>query len=259
MAEMSRTTGRPGTDRGRGGALRMVAIVASCAALFLMLAGLASAAVGGEEGGAKAQPQKKYYTDGSPTRAIQDLDDMLDDFRIAPKGGNLSATDEEHNRQIKQRIIHGTFDIRELSKQSLASHWTKRTPEEQDQFVKLLTDLLEEKALFSKEQSAARSKSGGKYFVVYRGHRFENKDNSRAFVRTKVVVPSENIDIILNYRLRKVDGSWKIYDVIVDEASLVDNYRYQFDSIIKKHGYADLVRRMSEKLAKIRADRQKGE
>jgi phospholipid transport system substrate-binding protein len=199
---------------------------------------------------------KRYYPAGSPTRAIQDLDDTLDDFKVAPKGGKLSASDEEHNRKIKKKIIHGTFDIRELSQLSLGRHWSKRTPAEQDEFVNLLTSLLEEKALFSKEQSAAKSKSGGKYFVKYGGHKFTKKDKSKAYVRTKVVVPSENIAITLNYRLKKQNGQWKIYDIIVDEASLVDNYKYQFDKIIRKDGYSELTSRMNRKLAEIRRKRE---
>lgn len=204
-----------------------------------------------------AQGAKKTSPDGSPTQAIRHLDNMLGDFMVAERGKSLTPAQEEHNRALKQKILHGTFDISELARLSLAKHWDKRTQAEQREFVQLLTDLLEEKALFSKEQSAAKSKSGGKYFVVYRGEKYDDASKTRAFVRTKVVVPSENIDIALNYRLNKASSEWKIYDVIVDEASLVDNYKYQFDSIIKKHGYPDLVRRMSDKLSEIRAKRDK--
>lgn len=198
---------------------------------------------------------KKYYPEGTPTRAIQTLDDMLDDFKVAEKGKKLSAADEAFNTNLKQKIIHGTFDIRELGKQSLGGHWNQEADANRERFIQLLTDLLEQKALFSKEQSAAKSKNGGKYFVVYRGHKFDSADNQRAFVRTKVVVPSENVDIALNYRLKKMGNEWKIYDVIVDEASLVDNYKYQFDSIIKKHGFADLLQRMTTKLDDIKSKR----
>ncbi|HPQ81212.1 MAG TPA: ABC transporter substrate-binding protein [bacterium] len=200
-------------------------------------------------------PAKRYYPEGTPTRAIQALDDMLDDFITKPKGQNLTPQEESHNRELKKKILHGTFDIRELARLSLAKHWNARTEAERSRFVGLLTDLLEEKALFSKEQSASKSKSGGKYFVVYRGEKFDNPNKSRAFVRTKVVIPSENIDISLNYRVKKASGEWKIFDIVVDEASLVENYKFQFDSIIKKHGYPDLVRRMQSKLSDIRADR----
>jgi phospholipid transport system substrate-binding protein len=203
-----------------------------------------------------AQAAKQHSPAGTPLRAIQDLDNMLDDFIVKRKGSELTAEEERKNRELKQKIIHGTFDIRELSKLSLANHWEARTPEERDRFVGILTDLLEEKALFSKEQSAAKSKSGGKYQVVYRGEKFIDKKKERAFVGTRVIVPSENIAINLNYKVKKQGNEWKIYDVIVDEASLVDNYRYQFNSIINKSGYPDLISRMSKKLDEMKSKRK---
>lgn len=207
------------------------------------------------QGGVLAEG-KKYYPPGTPTRAIQALDDMLDDFIVKEKGAELTPSEDAHNRELKQKILHGTFDIRELGKMSLAKHWDGISKGDRERFVGLLQDLLEEKALFSKEQSAAKSKDGGKYFVVYRGEKFDDAGKKRAFVRTKVVVPSENIDISINYRAKKASDNWKIYDVIVDEASLVDNYRYQFDSIIKKHGFPELINRMQKKLDEIRAKRK---
>lgn len=205
---------------------------------------------------AKTGRKIKYYPTGTPSRAIQDLDDMLDDFIVKKKGEKLTPKEETHNRDLKQKIIHGTFDIRELAKRSLGKHWGNRTEEERDHFVEVLTNLLEEKALFSKEQSAAKSKEGGKYFVVYRGHRYKDGTKTHAFVRTKVVIPAENIDIELNYRLKKSSNDWMIYDIIVDEASLVNNYRYQFNSIITKHGYKDLIRRMETKLDEFKKKRE---
>jgi phospholipid transport system substrate-binding protein len=196
--------------------------------------------------------QGNYLAKGTPTRAIQELDDMLDDFHV----GKLTAQQEEENRELKRKIIHGTFDIHELAKLALAKHWTEISAEEQERFAKLLTDLLEEKALFSKEQMAAKSKSAKKYRVLYKGDKFTDPKQTIAFTRTRVVIPSENIDIGLNYKLKRQDGNWKIFDVIVDEASLVDNYRYQFDSIIKKHGYPDLVKRMTDKLEEFRKKRK---
>jgi phospholipid transport system substrate-binding protein len=190
----------------------------------------------------------------SPTQAIKDLDAMLDDFKT---GKNLSAADEQHNRDLKMNIIHGTFDIRELSKLALGNHWPTLTTQQQDHFVDLMVSLLEEKALFSKEQSAAKSKSGGKYKVVYQGHKFLDPAKTRAFVKTKVLVPSENIDINLNYKLKTDNGKWKIYDVIVDEASLVANYKFQFNSIITKNSYDELVNRMQKKLDEIKTNRSK--
>ncbi len=251
MVVKRRTAVRRWASRSRSDIMKTMINIFLCCAIIVAVATPAFAA--GDVG--KKRSSRKLYPKSTPTRAIQDLDDMLDDFKVAPKGGKLTAEEEEHNRKLKHDIIHGTFDLRELSRQSLSKHWKQRTPAEQDQFVQILTDLLEEKALFSKEQS----KGGGKYFVVYKGHKFYDKARTRAFVGTRVSVPSEDISITLNYRLNKKGDEWKIYDVIVDEASLVDNYRYQFNSIITKHGYPDLVRRMDEKLSSIRADRKRDE
>lgn len=211
----------------------------------------------------------KLYPEGTPTRAIQDLDTLLDGYVVSPK------TEEEkaHNRRLKKQALHGTFDIRELARISLDKHWKELTPKEQNHFVYVLSSLLERKAVFAKEQGGGKKK-GTQYGITYKGHKFVKK-NEQAFVRSWVRIPRENLKISLNYRvhlkgsfqnqprdpifgrpLPPAQGStnskeWKIYDVIVDEASLVDNYRYQFDSIIRKGGYEDLIRRMESKLQEM--------
>jgi len=205
------------------------------------------------DAGAKSKIRTDVKQRQTPTEAIKELDAMLDDFK---SGKNLTPTEEAHNRELKMKIIHGTFDVRELSKLALSKHWDTLTPEQRNHFVDLMVSLLEEKALFSKEQSAAKSKKGGKYVVKYKGHKYLGTDKKKSFVKTMVIVPSENIDINLNYRLKREDGEWKIYDVIVDEASLVANYKFQFNSIITKHSYDELVRRMTKKLNEIKADRE---
>ncbi|MBI2092985.1 MAG: ABC transporter substrate-binding protein [Deltaproteobacteria bacterium] len=186
---------------------------------------------------------------GSATRAIQGLDDKLDDYRTGP---NLSSEDEEYNRQLKKDILHGTFDIRELSQQSLGSHWKDITDKERDDFVQLMTDLLENRAILSKEQGQKKAKSKNLYSISYKGDKYLNAEKTRVLTRTSVYVKSEDIRVELDYKLKKISDVWKIYDVIVDNASLGENYKFQFDSIIKKNGYAELVRRMQSRLDSLK-------
>lgn len=198
-------------------------------------------------------PHKKYAAEGSPMRAIQDVDDILDHFK---KGRSLSDADRRYNEKLKRKVIYGTFDVRELSRLALANHWDEHSEAEHDRFINLMVTLLEEKALFAHEQSAAKSKEGGKYTVTYQSQRFLEGDNNRALVSTKINVPSENISLQLNYRLKKNEkNEWKIYDIIVDDASLVSNYRYQFNSIITKDGYDHLLELMQKKLDELRGKR----
>lgn len=238
--------------RGKIMVNRLSRIVAMNMAMILCLSFMVVKQVYAEGDGKK----KQYFPQGTPTRAIQDLDDTLDSFITKKRGEALTADEQAKNRALKQRVIRGTLDVRELSRLSLAKHWTAIGASEQDRFVNLLLDILEEKALFAKEQSATKSKNGGKYFVSYKGHKFESGADERSFVKTRVNVPSENISIEINYRLKKDGGVWKIYDIIVDDSSLVDNYRYQFDSIIAKGGFQDLIQRMSKKLSEIKSQRK---
>lgn len=186
---------------------------------------------------------------GTPTRAIQDLDDKLDDYKT---GTNLTPEDLEFNKNLKKEILHGTFDIRELCQLSLSKHWDEITPQDRDYFVQLLTDLLENRAILSKEQGQKKAKSENVYTITYKGDKYLNPDSTRVLTRTSVYVKSEDIRVELDYKLKKVDGVWRAYDVIVDNASLLDNYKYQFDSIIKKNGYPDLVKKMEDKLASLK-------
>jgi len=184
--------------------------------------------------------------EGTPTREIQDIEVKMDAYNTS---NNLSAEDKAKNAKIKRDILNGTFDLHELCRLALDKHWNEISAAEQGNFVSLMTDLLETKAIFSKEQTKTKGKA---YSVQYLGDTYLN-DKTRARSRTKVVVPKENVKVDIEYKLKKDPGGWKIFDVVVDDASLVDNYRYQFDAIISKNGYNELVRRMQNKLKEMKS------
>ncbi len=200
---------------------------------------------------ASAKKQAKYFPEGSPTRAIQDLDDMLDSYITNPQ----TDADREYNEKLKRAVLKGAFDIRELSRLALDKHWAERTPQEQDYFVNLMIRLLERKAIFSKEQgqnkTAETKKNDSVYKVNYDGHQMTSPDQTLALIKTTVNVPSQKLKIALQYRARKAGEKWNVYDVIVDEASLLENYKYQFDKIIAKEGYAGLVKRMEDRMSAL--------
>jgi phospholipid transport system substrate-binding protein len=57
-------------------------------------------------------------------------------------------------------------------------------------------------------------------------------------------------EILVKYRVKKSDRGWLVYDISIEGVSLVNNYRKQFNSIILRSGYDDLVKKLKEKLAK---------
>ncbi|MBI5300322.1 MAG: ABC transporter substrate-binding protein [Deltaproteobacteria bacterium] len=187
----------------------------------------------------------------TPTDAIKELDKQADQYRV---GKNLNAADIEFNRKLKENILHGTFDLRELAKLALDKYWNQRTAKEQDRFVALLTSLLEERSIFSKEKAAEKGNTKS-YSINYSKDTYLNKNKTDAMVKTRIVLVKRNLKITLNYKLKRTATGWRIYDVIMDGASLVDNYRYSFSNIIDKHGYDDLVHRMEKKLNEFRGKR----
>jgi phospholipid transport system substrate-binding protein len=74
----------------------------------------------------------------------------------------------------------------------------------------------------------------------------EQVDGSRAVVKTNVVT-KRNQQVPIEYRLQKADGRWKIYDVLVEGISLVNNYRSQFNQIISSSSYEALVQKMKSR------------
>ena len=181
----------------------------------------------------------------TPMEAIKDLDQKLESYQTR---STLTAEETEQNKRLKKEIIQGTFDIKELSRLALDTHWDTLPDKERREFTHLMTSLLERKAIFSKEQVKGNDKP---YKIVYKGEKYLDAAKQKSLVFNTIFVPSEKIDLDIKYELIYTPTGWKIYDVIVDEASLVENYKFQFDTIIRKNGYSNLKERMQKKLKEM--------
>ena len=181
----------------------------------------------------------------SPLESIKKLDQMIEAYHL---GQELTPEEESENRLLKQKIIKGTFDIQELCRLSLGKHWEEITKDQQQEFVKLMTTLLETKAIFSKEQLKGSNKY---YTIVYKKETYDDAEKTKATIFTDMNVPKEKITLNITYKMLTTPYGWKIFDVIVDDASLLANYKFQFDRIILKSGFEDLIGRMNNKLKEI--------
>jgi phospholipid transport system substrate-binding protein len=139
----------------------------------------------------------------------------------------------EQRRLEVRRVAAGLFDFDEISRRALSRHWTARSPEEQAEFVRLFTDLLERTYLGRIESYSGET-------IVYMG---EAVDGPFATVRSKVVTRRRG-ETPLDYRLHLRDGRWKVYDVLIDHVSFVSTYRSEFGRILQKEPYAALVERL---------------
>jgi phospholipid transport system substrate-binding protein len=163
----------------------------------------------------------------------QTIDGLLAVLRNPEFKGEAKA--KERREKLRQ-IIYPRFDFTEMAKRALGSHWQRRTPEEQKEFVKLFTDLLETAYLDKIE-----SYNGEK--VQYLN---EKQDENFAQVDTKII-DNKGKEYSINYRLQNEGGEWKVYDIVIENISLVNNYRAQFNRVLTKSSYDELLSAMKEK------------
>lgn len=141
----------------------------------------------------------------------------------------------ERRRAIRT-VANDIFDFNEISRRSLAVHWQARAPAERQEFVALFGDLLENSYI-----SKIESYSGEK--IVYAG---ETVDGQLATVKTRLVT-RQGTEVPVEYRMFLRDDRWRAYDVNIEGISLVANYRAQFNTIISRAGYPDLVAKLKAK------------
>lgn len=134
-------------------------------------------------------------------------------------------------------IINDRFYFRAMSQRTLARNWKKASAEQQKEFVSLFSDLLEKTYL-------GRIEAYTDERVEYL--REKSRNPKRAIVFTQIVTKSA--DIPINYKLAKKGDQWLIYDVIIEEVSLISNYRSSYAEIIKKEGMDQLLNKMKDKL-----------
>ena len=143
---------------------------------------------------------------------------------------------KSERRERLRQVIYPSFDFAEMAKRSLGAHWQRRNPTEQQEFVKLFTDLVE-----SSYVDAIESYNGEKVVVAN-----EKQDKDFAEVNTKITT-KKGEEFAIDYKLHQASGSWTIYDAVIENVSLVNNYRSQFNRVIAKSSYEDLVTKMKEK------------
>ena len=176
---------------------------------------------------------------GAPTDQVRQTADqvlaLLQDARF--KG----ADKESQRRQRLRQIIGNRFDFEEMSKRSLGANWRRVSRDDQQRFVQLFTDFLE--------------KSYADQIESYDGEKIaygrEQLAQDQAEVDSKIIT-KKGREVTVNYKLRSAGGDWKVYDVVIENVSLVNNYRSQFNRILAKATFNELLKKLEAKSPEIR-------
>ncbi|WP_089718559.1 MlaC/ttg2D family ABC transporter substrate-binding protein [Candidatus Entotheonella palauensis] len=188
----------------------------------LCLAGLAGPAAAGE-------PQD---------RVKQTIDDVL----AILQDQSLQAPEQTKARRAKIRqVVQQRFGFAEMGKRALGRHWRKLKPAQRQEFIPLFSDLLE-RSYISKIETAVTAEEIN---ILYTKETID--EEGYAMVRTEVENPRD-LNFEIDYRLFKRDGNWEAYDIVIEGVSLVNNYRTQFNKIIRQESYEALVKKLKLKI-----------
>lgn len=147
----------------------------------------------------------------------------------------------DERRQRLEQVVGDRFDYQEMSRRSLGAPWSTLPDKDKDEFVALFRTLLTNSYA---DKVESYSGEGVQYLN-------ERTEKDYAEVRTKVL--TGKVEIPLDYRLLNKGADWRVYDVVVDGVSLVNNYRGQFSKILRTSTFADLVDQLRKKSDKIKA------
>jgi phospholipid transport system substrate-binding protein len=167
---------------------------------------------------------------GPPTEQLRTYTDQV--LKILQ---NPSMTLPER-REAVRHLAEEVFDVTETAQRALGQHWQQRTPAERDEFVKLFANLLEQTYI-------ARIDQFGGEKLTYVS---EQIDGDRGIVRARITTKNGN-QVPVESRVLLKGTRWLIYDILIENLSLISNYRSQFDRVIRTASYEELVRRLQTK------------
>ena len=171
---------------------------------------------------------------GAPTEQVrQTVDKVLQVLQDPQFKSNSNAA--QRRDQLTQ-ILASRFDFAEMAKRSLGANWQKGSAAEQQQFVRLFTNLLENSYIGQIEAYSGEKINYGR----------ESVEQNQADVETKIVT-KKGEEVSVNYKLKADGGNWKVYDVVIENVSLVNNFRNQFNRMLAKGSFADLITQLETK------------
>jgi phospholipid transport system substrate-binding protein len=146
---------------------------------------------------------------------------------------------QEH-KTLLWKEISPSFDFREISKRVMGQYWENLLDEEKSEFEVLFTNHIKLSYIIGKTNPLL-----GKKIVSIR----EKMSNKFAKVQTELLTKTEK-EVSADFYLYNQNGEWKIYDLVIEGVSIVNNYRSQIHSTISRNSFEGLVQIMRQNQGK---------
>ncbi len=172
----------------------------------------------------------------SPTQVIRTMVDEVMSVLRNCQNGTFSVRD--HRTELFD-IASRYVDLDEIAPRVIGPTWRDQSKEQQEEFKRLFRELVFESYVDRLDSYKCKEEK-----VSYEG---ETTAGSTVTVKTRVSAYHTS-DVIIEYRLKRKSQGWKIYDVVVEGISIVQNYRSQFSDILRKQSFADLLTLLHQKV-----------
>ncbi len=149
----------------------------------------------------------------------------------------------ERRRAALIKLAGGKLDFRLMAQGSLGSHWAELSPAQRERFVSLFTGFFEA-AYLRKIQDYANLD------IQVDDEKFS--DHNHARVDARVMQPGQDT-IPVSFMLERHGSAWMVYDVQFENVGMIENYRAQFDRVIRAHGISQLMSDLQAKQAQLGA------
>jgi len=174
-------------------------------------------------------------TSASPTEQMSTYTDQV--LKLLQDAGFRDLNSPDKLREAVRKTVTRMFGVSEAAREALGPHWQARSAAERDEFVELFADLLEATYV------AQLNRPGG-VRLRYTGEQIQG-DRAEVLLTVRTERGSE---VKTQIRLVQKGERWLVRDVAVEGVSLIQTYRAQFDRIIKRGSYPDLVRQIKTKI-----------
>ncbi|MEN6439196.1 MAG: ABC transporter substrate-binding protein [Syntrophobacter sp.] len=182
-------------------------------------------------------PQWTIAAAPSPTAVIQSGTDRALKILRSSRAGESPALRQRRGEILT--IVDEYFNFEEMAKRALGRPWKDQPDNKRKEFVGLFRQLL-----FNTYISRVESYTGANEQISYDS---EKIDGDYAVVKTRVIT-SDRQTYQIEYRLRQEGEQWRVYDVIVEGVSFVENYRSQFASILANESFDSLLKKLRDKV-----------
>ncbi len=166
-------------------------------------------------------------------------------LEIAKTDKQIQAGNQQRIMEVVQSKVIPHVNFQRMTSMAAGRFWREATPDQQSALTNEFRTLL----IYTYSGAIAQIRNQRLEFKPMRAA----PDDTEVEVRSSVI-QSRGEPIQLNYRLEKTPNGWKIFDVNILGAWLVETYKGSFASEISKGGIDGLIRTLAERNKRLAAN-----